>query len=159
LSLIICFDLLYLGLLWSHDLDYGFRRLTWVDPGWFNMLSSQYFFKKYVILNFFESNSILTSRSGCLWTHLVDRVILVNSHFFTCVWNWNCIISSWFIFKFKLKLCLLSLYIYIYMNNIIPKQHTEMLWNQNISFQLKNETLIELRIIRRLNLMVSQPFL
>ena len=29
----ICFDLFYLGLLWSYDPDHGFGRLTSVDSG------------------------------------------------------------------------------------------------------------------------------
>jgi hypothetical protein len=42
LDILICFDLLYIGLSWSNDLDREFSKLTGVYPDQSNKLSSQY---------------------------------------------------------------------------------------------------------------------
>jgi hypothetical protein len=91
LSFIIYFDLLYLGLLWSHDLGHGFGRLTRVNPicCYLNI-----FFKKMSSWTFLNPTIFLPVVQVVFGPIELIRSYQFNSHIFTCVWNLNCIISS-----------------------------------------------------------------
>ena len=125
LSFIICFDLLYLRLLYSHDPGCKSERLTQVNQSWLNMFSFQYFKKKKdVVLDYFESNYIFINRSQVIFS-LVESIgsYQFNSHFLFVFeiwisWNYICWIN------------ILS-YIHAYIMNSIT------LRNWNVLFQWK----------------------
>jgi hypothetical protein len=74
LSFIIYFDLFFIGLSWSHDLDREFDRLTQVN--WANLT----YIYIYILENCFSQTIFFKGSLSYLWTRQIDQVKSGHSH-------------------------------------------------------------------------------
>jgi hypothetical protein len=75
IELNIFFRFFLYGLSWSYNPDHRFRKVNSRWPESIQHVVISIYFKKYIVLNFFQSNYVFNSCLDCLWTRRINQVI------------------------------------------------------------------------------------